>query len=151
MRSPSIIAAGVAAVALAGCVAYPVYQPVPVARMTPAQSAALASRPIDPAERDRYAAANAQVQREDQAAVDAQYAPAYTYAYPPAYPAYTYAYPPAYPAYSYGYYGYPYYGGFYPFYPGVSLSFGFRGGYRGGGWHGGRGGYYGGGGFRGHR
>ena len=143
MRSHSIIAAGIVAVALGGCVSYPVYQPVPVARLTPAQSAALANRPIDPAERDRYAAANAQVQRDDQAAVDAQ---SYSYAYPPAY-----SYP-VYPAYSYGYYGSPYYGGFYPFYPGVSLSFGFRGGYRGGYGGGYRGGYHGGGGgFRGHR
>jgi hypothetical protein len=140
MRSPSlitaaVIAAGVATVALTGCVAYPAYQPayqpVPIARLTPEQSAALASRPVDPAQRERDAAANAQFQREDQAAQDAQ---VYSYAYP--------AYP-LYPAYSYGFYGYPYYGGFYPFVPGLSLSFGFRGGY---GYHGG---YRGG--FRGHR
>jgi hypothetical protein len=40
--------------------------------------------------------------------------------------------------------GYPYYGGWY--YPPVSFSFGFGGGYRGGYYHGGWGGYHGGGG-----
>ena len=139
MRNRSIIAAGVALVALGGCVSYPVYQPVPVARLTPAQSAALASQPVDPAERARYAAADAQVARDDQAAQT------YTYAYPYSAPA---------PVYSYGYYGYPgaYYGGFYPWFPGLSLSLGFGGYYRGGYYHGG--GYHGGGyhgGFRGHR
>lgn len=135
MRSYSLFSAAAVAFALTGCVSYPVYQSVPVARLTPAQSAALASRPIDQAEQDRYAAADAEVQRED---FEAQRQQRYTYAYP------------AYPAYSYGYYGYPapYYGGFYPWYPGLSLSFGFRsGGYYRGGY---RGGYHGGG-FRGHR
>ena len=134
--------AAAAAAALTGCVSYPVYQPVPVARLTPAQSAALASRPIDQADRDRYAAADAQVQREDQADIDAQRQAAtvpYTYGVP------------VYPSYSYGYYGYPapYYGGYYPWFPGVSLSLGYV--WRGG--HGYRGGYRGGyhGGFRGRR
>ena len=143
MRSLTLVAAAAAAALLGACAPYPVYQPVPVARLTPSQSAALADRPLDQAERDRYAADNAQVQREDQADLDAQRrAQVYTYAYPA--------------PYSYGYYGYgvPYYGygGFAPWYPGVSLSFGFRGGYYGHrGYYGG--GHYGGhrGGFRGHR
>ncbi len=135
MSSYSLIVAGIAAAALSGCVTYPVYQPAPIARLTPAQSAALASRPVDQADRDRDAAANAQVQQQDQAELaaqqQAQVAQSYAYAYP-AYPAYPY----------YGYYGYPYFGGFYP---GLSLSFGYRGGY------GYRGGFHGGGGFHGHR
>lgn len=133
MRTTWIYAAAMAA-ALGGCVTYPVYQ-APVARLTPAQSAALAAQPIDPAERDRYAKASAEVQREDQANLDAQRQAAVVVPY-------TYAYPAP---YSYGYYGYPwggYYGGFAPWYPGISLSFGYRGGF--GGYRG-RGGYYGGG------
>jgi hypothetical protein len=49
-----------------------------------------------------------------------------------------------YDAYYYQPYYYPYYGGWY--YPPVSFSFGFGGGYRGGwgGYHGGWGGYHGG-------
>ena len=146
MRSLLLGAAAVAAATLTGCVSYPVYQPVPVARLSPEQSAALASRPLSQSERDSYAAANAQVQREDQADLDAQRQAAIT--------PYMYAYPVA-PVYGYGYggyYGYPgaYYVGFYPWYPGLSLSLGFRGGFGGG--H--RGGFHGGGhrgGFRGHR
>ena len=138
MLNRSFIAAGIALVALGGC-AYPVYQPVPVARLSPAQSAALANQPVDPAERARYQAADAQVAREDQAAQT------YSYAYPS--PAYSY------PAYSYPYYAYPsaYYGGFYPWFPGLSLSLGFGGYYRGGYYRGG--GYHGGyhGGYRGRR
>ena len=142
MRNTSLIATAVAAAALSGCVSYPVYQPVPVARLTPEQSAALASRPLTQAERDRYAAADAQVQREDQADQYAQQQAAtapYTYAYPAPY-SYGYAYPAPY---------YGGYGGFYPWFPGLSLSLGYS--YRGG--HGYRGGYHGGyrGGFRGHR
>ncbi len=161
MRSFSLIAAGLAAVALSGCVTYPVYQPVPFARLTPEQSAALASRPVYQADRDRYAAANALVQQEDQADLaaqqQAQVLQSYSYAYPgyAGYPngGYYGAYP-GYAGYPYGgYYGaYPYYGGFYP---GLSLSFGYRGGYgyRGGnrGDYHGDGGFHGGGGFRGHR
>ena len=128
----SLCAASAAVITLAGCVSYPVYQPVPVARLTPAQSAALASRPLDPTQRDQYAQASADAARDDVAVVP------YTYAYPVT------------PYYGYGYYGgYPYYGGYYPWYPGLSLSLGFRGGYR-GGWRGG-GGWHGGGGFHGHR
>ncbi len=130
-----LVSAAATVAALAGCVAYPVYQQ-PVARLTPAQSAALANRTLDPAERDRLAQLNAQVQSEDQASQ------AYTYAAPAPYYAYPY--------YAYPYYGYPYYGGFYPWVPGISLSFGFHrsfGGHR--GW-GGRG-WGGGGGGRGHR
>ncbi|MEO8938011.1 MAG: hypothetical protein ABI277_00105 [Burkholderiaceae bacterium] len=149
MRSYSLIAAVAATAGLAGCVSYPVYQPVPVARLTPAQSAALASRPITQADRDNAAAANAQAQREDQADQYAQRQAAvvpYIYAYP-ATPYYDYGY-------GGGYYGYPgaYYGGFSPWYPGLSLSFGYRGGF--GGYRGGyRGGYHGGhgGGGHGHR
>ncbi len=144
MLRSSLIAATVAAASLTGCVSYPVYQPAPIARLTPEQSAALANRPVDQAERDRYAAANSQVQREDQADVDAQRLAAtqpYAYAYPAPYYGY-YGY--GYPYYAYGYPGY--YGGFYP---GVSLSFGFRGGYYGGYRGGYHGGYHGSG--RGHR
>ena len=123
----------IAVASVAGCVAYPVYQQ-PVARLTPAQSAALANRTLDPAERDRLAQLNAQVQSEDQAAQ------AYSYVAPAPYYAYPYnAYP---------YYAYPYYGGFYPWVPGVSLSFGFH---RGWGGHRGSGGRGWGGGGRWHR
>jgi hypothetical protein len=134
MNHRVVIAAG--ALALGGCVAYPVYQPAPVARLTPAQSAALA-RPLDPAERDRIARDNAQVQRDDQADIAAQQQ-AYTYVYPST----PYYYGAPYPYY---------YGGFYPWAPALSLSFGYYrgwGGYR-GGWHGG--GWHGGGGGRRHR
>jgi hypothetical protein len=57
----------------------------------------------------------------------------YPYPYPAAYPYYAnpyYAYPYPYPYYGYGY-GY----GYYPF----GVGFGFRGGFRGGGFHGGGG------------
>src|ERR1700754_181989 len=113
------IVTALGALALGGCAAYPVYQPAPIARLTPAQSAALASQPVDQATRDRIAQDNALVQRDDQADIDAQ---RYTYAYP---------------YYTAPYYGYPYYGyygGFYPWVPGLSLSFGYArgwGGYRG--------------------
>ena len=144
MRRLTWLAAGTVATALTGCVSYPVYQPVPVARLTPAQSAALTGQPLTQADRDRFAAADAQVLREDQADQNAQRQAQVLQPYAYAYPAY-----PGYPSYSYGYYGYPgaYYGGFSPFFPGLSLSFGFRGGYYGG--H--HGGYYGGyhGGYRG--
>jgi len=136
MNHRIVIALG--ALALGGCVAYPVYQPAPVARLTPAQSAALAAQPINQADRDRIAQDNAQVQREDQADIDAQ-RQAYTYAYP----ATPYYYGTPYYA-PYPYYGY--YGGFYPWAPALSLSFGYsrgwggyRGGWHGGGWHGGHG------------
>lgn len=131
------IAIAFGALALGGCVAYPVYQPAPVARLTPAQSDALASRPIDPAESARIAQDNAQVQREDQADIDAQ-RQAYTYAYP----ATPYYYGTPYYAAPYGYYG-----GFYPWAPALSLSFGYSrgwGGYR-GGYRGGHGAWRGGG------
>jgi hypothetical protein len=66
-------------------------------------------------------------------------APSVTYVQSvPSYPTYYYS---GYPYY-YGY-GYPYYYG-YGFYPGVSVSFGYRGGWYGGGYH-----YYGGGGWHG--
>lgn len=135
-----IFAAG--ALALSGCVAYPAYQPAPIARL-PADGTTVAP-PLTQAERDRLAQQNAQVQREDQADIDAQRR-AYTYAYP----ATPYYY--AYPAYGWGYYD-----GFYPWgWPGLSLSFGYSrywGGHRGyrGGWRGG-GGWHGGGGWRGRR
>ena len=50
----------------------------------------------------------------------------------------------------YGYYGDPYYDGYYPSYygPGVTFGFGFGGGGH-GHWHGGGGHYHGGGGFHG--
>lgn len=144
MRTVLWITAAVAAAALSGCVTYPVYQPpAPVSRLTPGQLAALDNRPLDANERDRYAKANADVQREDQADLEAQRQAAVV--------PYTYVYP-----YSYGYYGYPAplygsYGGFYPWYPGLSLSFGYRGGW-GGGYRGYRGGYGGHrGGYGGHR
>ena len=99
-----------------------------VARLTPAQSAALAAQPVDPAERERLSRLNADLARQDQADIDAQAAYA-------AQPYYVYPTVPYY-AYGYGYgYGYPYY---YPWVPGVSLSLGFSrgwGGHR--GWHGG--------------
>ena len=149
----SVIAAAVVAAAVAtlsGCVAYPVYQQ-PVARLTPAQNAALATRSLDPAERDRLARLDAQVQREDQADIEAQRQSAYAQSYVYSAPAPYYAYP----YYAYPYSGYPYYGGFYPWVPGVSLSFGFRGGWGGHrGWGGrgwGGGGHGWGGGGHGHR
>ena len=116
---------------LAGCVAVPYYAPAPIARMTPQQSAA-AVRPLDPAERERLAKQNAEVQREqDSADAEEQRAAALSQ---------NYAYG-AYPWYG-GYYGYPgYYPGYYPYWPGgVSLSFGYvyRGGWGHRGW-GGRG------------
>ena len=136
MRIHSLFYSSVAAVAmtaaLSGCYTYPVYQPV--ARLTPEQTAAIASnQSLSQADRDRLTRDNAQVAQQDRTAQ------AYTYSYPvaPVYPT-PYYYDSPY------YYGYPaYYGGLYPFYPGVSLSFGFRGGY----W--GHGGYRGG--FHGHR
>ena len=132
MRIPSILAAATMAAALSGCYTYPVYQRAPVARLTPEQSAAIASNPqLSQADRDRLTRDNAQVAQDD------RNAQAYAYAAPVA-PSY-YVAPYAYDPYFYGY-GYPYYFG--GFYPGVSLSFGFRGHY-GGGFHGG--------GFRGHR
>jgi hypothetical protein len=130
MRIISWIAAAAATTVLAGCYTYPVYQPAPYARLTPAQSAAIAQQqPLNQADRVRLAQDNAQVQRED----------AYGQSQAAAAQPYPYAYPVA-PYYDYGYYGYPYpyYGGFYPFFPGVSLSLGFRGGFR-GGFHGGGG------------
>lgn len=137
MRTTLLVTA-VAVATLAGCVAYPVYQQ-PVARLTPAQSAALASRSLDPAEQERLSKLDAQVLREDQADLDAQrqaYAPAYGYSAPYAYP----------------YYGYPYYGGFYPWVPGVSFSFGYSRGWGHRGWgHRGWGGHGWGGGGHGHR
>ena len=147
MRIPSLILAAAAAVALSGCYTYPVYQPVPIARLTPEQSAALANRPVASGDQTRSAQDEAIVQRGDQADLAAQTAVPYTYAY---------GYPAA-PYYDYGGY-YPYYGGFYPYYGGLSLSFGYFGGYRGGyyrggygGYRGGYGGFHGGGGFHGHR
>lgn len=124
---------------LAGCVAVPYYPPVPVARMTPQQSAATV-RPLDPAERERLAKLNADVQREQDAAdAEEQRIAALSQSYAYGYPMYG------------GYYGYPaYYPGYYPFWPGgVSLSFGYvyRGGWGHRGW-GGRG--WGGRGWGGH-
>ncbi len=141
----TLLITSAAVAALAGCVAYPVHQQ-PVARLTPAQSAALASRPLDQAERERLGRLDTQVQREDQADIEAQRqaAIAQSYAYSAPAPYYVYPY------YDYPYYGFPYYGGFYP---GVSLSFGFRGGWGGHrGWGGrGWGGRGWGGGGHGHR
>jgi hypothetical protein len=125
-------AAAIAAT-LTGCYTYPVYQPMPVARLTPAQSAALAQQqqPLTQADRDRLARDNAQVASADQASTYAQAATS----------PYGYVYPVAPTYYDYPYYAAPYpyyYGGFYPFYPGVSLSFGFHGfygGHYGGGFH----------------
>jgi hypothetical protein len=133
MRIQTCLAAVAMTAALSGCYTYPVYQPAPVARLTPEQSAAIAgNQTLSQADRDRLTRDNAQVAQQDQSAQ------AYSYAYPvaPVYSAPYYSSP-----YYYGspyYDGYPYYyGGLYPFYPGVSLSFGFRGGYWGhGGFHG---------------
>jgi hypothetical protein len=131
MRIHTLLAAATIAATLTGCYTYPVYRPVPVARLTPEQSAAIASnQSLSQADRDRLTRDNAQVAQQDSSSP-------YTYAAPVA-PAY-YA-PPAYYADPY-YYGYPYYGAYYGgFYPGLSLSLGFRGyyggGWRGGGWHG---------------
>jgi hypothetical protein len=135
MRIHTIIAAAAIAVALGGCYTYPVYQPMPVARLTPQQSADLANnqQQLSQADRNRYAQADAQATQQDQSAQP------YTYPAPATpYPYYGDPY----------YYGYPYYSGFYPWYPGLSLSFGFGGrfhgrGFRGGGFHGG--GFHGGG------
>ena len=55
MRTCSWIAAAAAAAALTGCVSYPVYQPAPVARLSPEQSAAV----IDKVPGGREAAAAA--------------------------------------------------------------------------------------------
>lgn len=137
MRKIILVTTAIAfAAALAGCVTYPVYPP-PIARLTPAQSAALAARPLDPAERDRLARLDAQVQREDQADIAAQRqaAIARSYAYVAPTPFYTYGYP----YYGYPYYGYPYYG-YSPWVPGISFSFGYRHGW--GGHHGGHGGHW---------
>lgn len=126
MRMTTLALAAIAlGVALTGCVAYPVY-PTPIARLTPAQSAALAARPLDPAERDRLARLDAQVQREDQAdlAAQRQAAIAQSYAYVVPAPLY-YTYP----------YGYPYYG-YSPWMPGISLSFGYHRGWGGHHWSG---------------
>jgi hypothetical protein len=135
MRIHSLFFLSVAAIAmtagLAGCYTYPVYAPAPIARLSPQQSAALANgQPLSQADRDRLAKDNAQIAQQDQASQ------AYSYAYPvaPVYATPYYASP--------YYYGYPYYyGGYSPFYPGLSLSVGF-GGHYGHGW---------GGGFHGHR
>jgi hypothetical protein len=139
MRIHTIIAAAAIAVALGGCYTYPVYQPMPVARLTPQQSADLANnqQQLSQADRNRYAQADAQAAQQDQSGQP------YTYAQP----ATPYYYTAPYYADPY-YYGYPYYSGFYPWYPGLSLSFGFGGrfhgrGFRGGGFHGG--GFHGGG------
>jgi len=132
-----MLAGAAIATSLAGCYTYPVYQPAPIARLTPAQIQSLANNPqFSQADRDRLARDNAEVAQQD------QNQSAYAYAAPVA-PAY-------YPApYSYDpyYYGYPYYyGGLFPFAPALSLSFGFRGFYGGhfGGHYGGfRGGFHG--------
>ncbi len=139
MRLQSILAAAAMAATLTGCYTYPVYQPTPIARLTPAQSAALTQQqPLTQQQRDQLAKDNAQVSRDDQAAQ------AYAYTVPAApvyYDAPYYAYPYA--------YGYPYYGAWgYPWYPGVSLSLGFGGrfgGHYGGHYGGYRGGFHGGG------
>lgn len=146
MRRVSLIGAFMATVALAGCAPYPVYQPAPVARLTPEQSAALAARPVTPADQARFAQNDATVQRQDQAEMSAQQpAGAYTYAYgspvTPYYSDFGYGYGYGYGA---GYGAYPYYGGFYPYYGGLALSFGYRGGWGGYGYRGGYGGYRGG-------
>ena len=145
MRASTVVLAFSSVALFAGCVAVPYYAPAPVARLTPEQSAALAARPIAPGERERIARLNADVQREQDAADaeqqrNAVLAQSYGYG---AYPAYG-----AYPGYG-GYYAYPgYYPGFYPYWPGVSLSFGyiFRGGWGHRGWGhgrwGGRGGWH---------
>ncbi len=153
MRIASSILAASAAVALGGCYTYPVYQPMPIARLTPEQSAALANRPLTQADKDRYAQAEQSVQRDDRAADFSAQQAAVPFTYGYGFPA-----GPSFYDYGYGYGGYPYYGGFYPYYGGLSLSFGYRGGwggygYRGGygGYRGGYGGYRGGGGFHGRR
>lgn len=133
MRTLSITALTAASALLAGCVTYPVYPPAPVVRLTPAQSAALPTRPLNADERARLERQNAEVQREDQAALEAErQAAVVPYAY-------TYGYPVAPIApYGYGYYGYPGYGagysGLYPWVPGISLSLGYSA-YRGWGGH----------------
>ena len=140
MRIAHWMTAAACAATLTGCYTYPVYQPMPVARLTPQQSAALAQQqpPMSQADRDRLAADNAQVARDDRASSYAQ-ATTVPYAYvAPAAPLYY-----DYPYYGYGYPGYGYYGGFYP---GISLGIGI-GGYYGRGFRGGYGGYHGGGGF----
>jgi len=130
-------AAGASAILLGGCVSYPVYQPAPIARLPADQLVPV--QPLTQGQQDQLARDNAQVQRDDQADVNAQRQAAvvapYGYVYPYAYDAYPY----------YPYYGYPYYGGFYPWAPGLSLSFGYFGGYRGGyrGYGGFRGGFHG--------
>ncbi len=139
MRIAYWMTAAACAASLTGCYTYPVYQPVPVARLTPQQSAALAQQqqPMSEADRARLAADNAQVARDDQANSYAQ-ANAAPYGYVVPAPVY---YDNPYYGYPYPYYGY--YGGYYP---GVTLGFGF-GGYYGRGFRGGYGGYRGGGGF----
>jgi hypothetical protein len=140
MRIAYWMTAAACAASLTGCYTYPVYQPMPVARLTPQQSAALAQQqqsqqPTSQADRDRMAADNAQVARDDQANSYAQ-ATVAPYAYvAPAAPVY----------YDYPYYGYPYpyYGYYGGYYPGVTLGFSF-GGFYGRGYRGGYGGYRGG-------
>jgi uncharacterized membrane protein YgcG len=104
--------------------------------------AALASTPPAPAPNPEPAAASAPAPAPDNsspaaatATSTATVAPTVTYVETP--PATTY-YQPYYYAY-----GYPYYYPAYGFYPGVSVSFGWGGGWHGGGWHGG-GGFHGG-------
>jgi len=140
MRLLTTLAGAAIAVSLAGCYTYPVYQPAPIARMTPEQSQALAyNQQMSQQDRDRVARDNAVVAQQD--------ANPYAYSAPaPVAPSYYAPAPYYYDAYPYYYYGYPYYG-YGGFYPGLALSFGFRGGFRGGRF----GGFHGGGGFHGHR
>ena len=104
MRIASWMTAAAIAATLTGCYTYPVYQPMPIARLTPAQSAALAQQqqPLTQADRDRLARDNAQVATDDRANSYAQATSPYAYAYPAA---------PVYDAYPYYATPYPYYYG----------------------------------------
>ncbi len=126
------LAVATTAVVLSGCATYVQPMPIPIARLSPEQLAAINSNDrLSEADKQRLTDQNQQI-LNNQAAVAAA-----TTVITPAPivvdPWYGYGYP--------GYYPYP---GFAPFYPGISLSLGYvwgRGGYRGG---------YGGG-WRGHR
>lgn len=102
---------------------------------TPATAAMPAATPYDAqAQATQPAPASSSIVGPSVTAIDPSAAAASSYYYYP--PTYYYSYPAYYPAY--GYYG---------FYPGVSISLGWRGGY--GGWHGGYGGWHGGFGWHG--
>ena len=142
VRTRHLVTAALAATLLAGCYTYPpTYRTVAVQRLTPEQKAAIAGNTqLSQSDRDRLLQDNSTTTQVVQDGTYAAPAPGY------AYPAPGYYSDPSW----YGYPAYPYYyGGFYPFYPSIGLSFGFGGRFHGGGFHGG--GFHGGGGFRGHR